>query len=137
MTPSPSPGNATIRPDLNVTAGNETYSLSGSVVDASSGARLGQATLTIDGQPASVDAQGAFIASLTNGTHTLTVSAPGYGSASFNVTVDGADLMQTLRLNAAAATGGSNTPTPRTPGFGLGLAVVGLLIIALRRYGRD
>jgi hypothetical protein len=93
------------------------------------------AIITFDGQPFPVDARGAFTITATNGTHILTVSAPGYGNASLTLTVAGADVVQNLRLTPVADNGQAKT-SGTTPGFELITALAGLLIIALYRHGR-
>jgi hypothetical protein len=114
---------------------NGLYNISGSVVDAFSMAALNGATLTFDGQSSRTDASGAFTIAATNGTHVLTVSVPDYGSASYTLTVAGADIIQNIRLSHEAGNGQAK-PSGTTPGFELITALAGLLIITLYRYGR-
>ena len=97
-------------------------------------AAVGGATLTFDGQTLYADANGSYAIAATNGTHSLTVSVPGYGTTSVNVTVAGADVvMQDVKLSPEAGTG---TATPGSPGFELAAALAGLIIIALCKHGR-
>jgi hypothetical protein len=120
--------------DLTDVTGKYAYNISGSVVDAVNLATLNGATLTLDGQPFHADAQGAFTISAANGTHMITVSAPGYGNVSLTLTVAGADVVQNLRLSRV--TGTSSTGNPQSPGFEIITALTGLFIIALYRHGR-
>ena len=91
------------------------------------------AVILLDGQPILLDAGGAFSIPAINGTHLLTVSAPGYGNATVTLTVAGTDVVQNVRLSQVA---GGSTAKPMSPGFELFAALTGLLIIALYRHGR-
>jgi transglutaminase-like putative cysteine protease len=135
ITPSPTASGDQVRNDTGLTdeTGIYTYNISGSVVDALNRATLNGVTLTLDGQPFQADVSGAFTIAAANGTHMLTISAPGYGNVSLTLTVAGGDVVQNVRLSQAA---GSGTAKPQTPGFEIMTALAGLLIIALYRHGR-
>lgn len=131
-TPAPSPP-ATPLPPGPDQAGNGTFRVSFEAVDAATGAALTGATVMLDGRPLPADARGAYAALTTNGTHTLAVSAPGYGNVSATITVAGGDLTRTVRLSAA--TGGRDGPwLPAALCGGTLIAAAGLLIIVGYRY---
>lgn len=106
-----------------------------SSLNSNSGNCKNRATLTFDGQPFKAETQGAFTIAAANGTHTLAVTAPGYGSASLTMLVAGADVIQNVRLSQVTGNGTAK-PSGTTPGFELITALAGLLIIALYRHGR-
>ena len=133
-TPAPTQAATT---GVNVTPGGNAYYVSGVIVDAKTGARLRDATITFDGRPVMPDSAGSFTVPASNGTHTLVVSVPGYATGSVPVTVDGADVPIVFQVNEPATGGGTGTGwTVPIPGFGLAAALAGILIIALYRYGR-
>ena len=135
VSPTPVPTADTINNGTDLTGETvySKYNISGSVRDALSKVTPASVVILLDGQPILPDADGAFSTSAINGTHRLTVSAPGYGNASITLTVAGADVFQDVRLSQAA---GGSTAKPQSPGFELFAALTGLLIVALYRYGR-
>jgi transglutaminase-like putative cysteine protease len=134
-TPSSSGTGTPENPDVTGGATGGWYNISGSVVDAGNHAAISGAIVTFDGKSYPADSPGAFSIPAANGTHTLTVSAPGYGNASLTLTVAGADVIRDIRLNQATG-GGQTKSSGTTPGFELITALAGLLIITLYRHGR-
>jgi hypothetical protein len=147
VTPTPLPGTGgTVSPtpvptadpinngtDLTNETSERKYNISVSVTDALSKATLATMVVLLDGQPILPDAGGAISIPAINGTHLLTVSAPGYSNVTITLTVAGTDVVQNVRLSQAA---GGSTAKPQSPGFELFAALTGLLIVALYRYGR-
>ena len=131
-TPPPSPS-VTPLPQGPGQAGDGTFRVSFEAVDAATGAAIPGTTITLDGRPLPADARGAYAALTTNGTHTLAVSAPGYGNVSTTFTVAGGDLTQTVRLTAATG-GRDGLWLPAALCCGTLIAAAGLLIILGYRY---
>lgn len=135
VSPSPVPSSDAINDSTNLTGetGYCKYNISGSVTDALSKVMPAGTVILLDGQPILLDADGAFSIPAINGTHLLTVSAPGYGNATVTLTVAGTDVVRNVRLSQVA---GDSTTKQKSPGFELFAALTGLLIIALYRHGR-
>lgn len=81
-----------------------TYTVSGVVTD-NSGYQIGGAALAINGQNyTTTDADGSYSLNLPDGNYTLTVSASGYQTATFNVDVADSSLTgQNITLNAVSS----------------------------------
>ncbi len=135
VSPSPVPSSDAINDSTNLTGepGYRKFNISGSLADVLSKVTPAEVAILLDGQPILLDADGAFSIPAINGTHLLTVSAPGYGNATVTLTVAGTDVVQNVRLSQVA---GDSTAKPKSPGFELFAALTGLLIVALYRHGR-
>jgi hypothetical protein len=135
VSPSPAPSSDTVNNSMNTTGETDhrKYNISVSVADVLSKVKPEAVIVLLDGQPVLPDAAGAFSMPAINGTHLLTVSAPGYANASITLTIAGADVVQNVRLDQLA---GGSTAKPQSPNFELFAALTGLLIIALYRHGR-
>jgi hypothetical protein len=134
-TPSPSGTGTPENPDVTGEATGNWFNISGRVVDAGDHAAITGAIVTFDGKSYPAHSPGAFSIPAENGTHMLTVSAPGYGNASLTLTIAGADVIQDIRLSQVTGNGQTKS-SGTTPGFELITALAGLLIIALHRHGR-
>jgi hypothetical protein len=132
--PAPGPSQPVIGADLNVTPGDGRYFVSGTIIDAVTGAPLKTATITLDGQPVAIEATGGFSIEAAEGVHSLSVKAPGYDTISIDVVVAGDNLTETLKLSRVQT--GSGPRSNVIPGFEAILALSGLLIIGLYRHGR-
>ncbi len=128
ITPTPVASQPVIGADLNVTTNDSRYFVNGTIIDGATGAPLKTATITLDGQPVLIDANGAFSIMVTDGNHSLSVNAPGYGTINIDVVVSGENVTENLKLIKIRGSG--------IPGFEIILALLGLLIIGLYRHGR-
>ena len=91
----------------------QTYSISGTVTDSSTGSPLSGANVVISGTATTVnattDSTGRYSTSdLANGVYTVTVSATGYTGATQNVTVSNGNAVSDFSLNPIV------TPPPAT-----------------------
>ncbi|WP_424357069.1 transglutaminase domain-containing protein [Methanocella sp. MCL-LM] len=138
-TPTSDPTDTGYNPTIDSdTAGNSLpYYITGMVIDDKTGVSIDNAAVTIDGQQVDVDTVGAFTANVAAGAHTIGVSAPGYGNGSLEVTVTDKDVPVVLKMQKAGTGSGGNTLFGmQVPGFGLLLALAGILLAGLCRYGR-
>ncbi len=87
ITPTPVPSHPAIGADLNVTTGDDRYFVSGTIIDAATGALLKTVNITLDGQPVTINATGAFAIEVLEGAHSISVSAPGYDTIKLDVVV--------------------------------------------------
>jgi hypothetical protein len=138
VTPTLAPSAIIVNNDTNVTAatGKATYNITGRITDAAYKAVSADATASLDGQRLTIDPQGGFCVEVANGTHELTISAPGFGSKSFTLTVSGADIVKDVQLSMETTGNSGGKSGSFVPGFEAIAALIGLLIIGLYRYGR-
>lgn len=113
------------------------FYITGMLTDEKTGVQISDAVVTVDGVPVAVDDDGAFTAGVSAGSHKVSVSAPGYGNGSIDVTIEDKDVPIVLKMQkAGTAPADSFAGILPLPGFELILAIVGILIAGLWRYGR-
>jgi transglutaminase-like putative cysteine protease len=120
-------------------AGNvTTYYITGTLTDEKTGMPISDAVVTIDGVPVIIDSEGAFTAGVSVGGHKVNVSAPGYGNGSIDVTITDKDIPVVVKMQKAGTASATDLFAGKLPlpGFGLILALAGILIAGLWRYGR-
>src|SRR5208337_1024564 len=106
------------------------YKLSGTVIDAATGAAIPDATIMLDAIQVNSNQAGkfTFIDALATGTYNLSIDAPGYGPVTRIITGNNTDMDLTIKLTALSASPTSSsgsTPTP-TPSVGVLMACIAL-----------
>ena len=107
-----------------MTVNDQVYALGGIVHDAATGARLSDASVTLelapgDNNTTTTSSTGSFsFAGVPNGTYQMAVSAPGYASGSQMVRVDGNNVLTDVPLTHAAKASPPGGPrAARSEGF--------------------
>src|SRR5271157_918899 len=133
ITATPNP-NATINypsPTPTVVPGSGArYKLSGSIIDAATGAAIPNATIMLDAIQVNTNQAGkfTFIDALATGTYNLSIDAPGYAPYTRTITGNNTDMDLTIRLTALSASPTSSsgsTPKP-SPAAGVLMACIAL-----------
>lgn len=140
VTPTPSPVISlvpTIQPTI-IPGDNAKHNVSGTIVDASTGASVQGATVVLDTVEISASQTGkfAFLYAVTNGSYVLSVSAPGYMTEKQVLMPNNADIDVKVKLVSLS---NSTTPTPTakpSPAPGILLALAALAGGMLLRRGR-
>ncbi|BAI61904.1 conserved hypothetical protein [Methanocella paludicola SANAE] len=140
VTPTPSPVISlvpTTQPTI-IPGDNAKHNVSGTIVDASTGASIQGATVVLDTVEISASQTGkfAFLYAVTNGSYVLSVSAPGYMTEKQVLMPNNADIDVKVKLVSLS---NSTTPTPTakpSPAPGILLALAALAGGMLLRRGR-
>lgn len=150
-TPTPKPNNTTVTPTPSpvislvpttqptiIPGDNAKHNVTGTIVDASTGASIQGATVVLDTVEISASQTGkfAFLYAVTSGSYVLSVSAPGYMTEKQVLMPNNADIDVKVKLVSLS---NSTTPTPTakpSPAPGILLALAALAGGMLLRRGR-
>jgi transglutaminase-like putative cysteine protease len=149
LTPTPKPNNTTVTPTPVATrvatpgpsivpGDNARHNVTGTIVDASTGASVQGATVLLDTVEISASQSGrfAFLYAVTNGSYVLSVSAPGYMTEKQVLMPNNADIDVRVKLVSLSGPA-SPTPTAKpSPAPGVMAALAALAGGMLLRRGR-
>lgn len=124
-----------------MTVGPNLYSVSGTVKDATTGAALAGATVSVSpgSNSTTTSASGGYtLGGLTNGTYTLSISDGGYRTTTQGVTINGQDAVQNVPLSNGTGTSvppSQGAPVSAWSGYLPWIALGAVVIVVLAVLG--